>query len=228
MDRGQALRALQVGRNPTREEIKSAYRRLALEHHPDRGGGGDGEFKRITEAYECLRGVPDPGPAAGGDGSPGRRGAGRRGGAAGGGGAGETAGRGGPGRTPEEDWSRYTREAESDPAFWKEYERRFWEEYDARAGGGREAAGGGGPAEEPAKPGLSVGVDESLCIGCCSCEVMAPGVFRIDRETKSNPKSSVIDPGGAGAGRIVDAARTCPTKAIRVDDLASGERLFPY
>lgn len=38
-------------------EIKSAYRRLALKHHPDRNQGNkssEGKFKEINEAYEVL------------------------------------------------------------------------------------------------------------------------------------------------------------------------------
>jgi hypothetical protein len=35
----------------TRDQIVSAYRRLAMKHHPDRGGDPE-EFKKVTEAYE--------------------------------------------------------------------------------------------------------------------------------------------------------------------------------
>ena len=44
---------LGVGRKATPEEIKKAYRRLALLHHPDRGGD-ENKFKEITEAYDIL------------------------------------------------------------------------------------------------------------------------------------------------------------------------------
>jgi molecular chaperone DnaJ len=49
---------LGVPRNADGETIKKAYRRLALEHHPDRNGGSkDAEerFREATEAYEVLR-----------------------------------------------------------------------------------------------------------------------------------------------------------------------------
>jgi hypothetical protein len=36
-------------------EIKQAFRRKALETHPDKGGDEE-EFKRVREAYECLIG----------------------------------------------------------------------------------------------------------------------------------------------------------------------------
>jgi curved DNA-binding protein CbpA len=37
----------------TQEEIKSAYRRLAGAHHPDRGGSPE-VFRRIQESYEVI------------------------------------------------------------------------------------------------------------------------------------------------------------------------------
>lgn len=48
---------LGVARNADDGEIKKAYRRLAMEYHPDRNRSADAEakFKEITEAYEVLR-----------------------------------------------------------------------------------------------------------------------------------------------------------------------------
>jgi len=45
--------ALGVGRNASPDEIKSAYRKLAMKHHPDRGGD-EKKFKEISEAYDVL------------------------------------------------------------------------------------------------------------------------------------------------------------------------------
>ena len=45
---------LGVQRNATPEEIKKAYRKLAMQHHPDRTGGDDAKFKQIQEAYATL------------------------------------------------------------------------------------------------------------------------------------------------------------------------------
>lgn len=39
--------------NATTEEVKQAYRKLAMKHHPDRGGD-EAEFKKIKEAYEAI------------------------------------------------------------------------------------------------------------------------------------------------------------------------------
>ncbi|MBW4060959.1 molecular chaperone DnaJ [Candidatus Saccharibacteria bacterium] len=46
---------LGVSKSATPDEIKRAYRKLAMEHHPDKHGGDDAKFKEIGEAYETLK-----------------------------------------------------------------------------------------------------------------------------------------------------------------------------
>lgn len=45
---------LGVEKSATADEIKKAYRKLALKHHPDKSGGDDAQFKELGEAYEVL------------------------------------------------------------------------------------------------------------------------------------------------------------------------------
>lgn len=44
---------LGVKESATQDEIKKAYRKLAVKHHPDKGGSED-TFKKISEAYDTL------------------------------------------------------------------------------------------------------------------------------------------------------------------------------
>ena len=48
---------LGVSKNATEQEIKSAYRKLALKYHPDKHKGdkdSETKFKEINQAYEVL------------------------------------------------------------------------------------------------------------------------------------------------------------------------------
>ena len=46
---------LGVGKNASADEIKKAFRRLAVQHHPDKEGGDETKFKEVNEAYEVLK-----------------------------------------------------------------------------------------------------------------------------------------------------------------------------
>ncbi len=47
---------LGISKDATPDQIKAAFRRMAMKHHPDKGGGSDAEakFKEINEAYQVL------------------------------------------------------------------------------------------------------------------------------------------------------------------------------
>ena len=44
---------LNVSKDSTPNEIKKAYRKLAIKHHPDKGGDPE-QFKKISVAYDVL------------------------------------------------------------------------------------------------------------------------------------------------------------------------------
>lgn len=46
---------LGVGKSASDDEIKKAFRKLAVKHHPDKDGGDEAKFKEINEAYEVLK-----------------------------------------------------------------------------------------------------------------------------------------------------------------------------
>lgn len=47
-------KTLGVSKTATEAEIKTAFRKLAHEHHPDKNNGNDTKFKEINEAYQTL------------------------------------------------------------------------------------------------------------------------------------------------------------------------------
>jgi len=219
-----AYQVLKINPESSFDEIKYAYRKLALESHPDKNTDEkDGvKFKRATEAYHMLKKdrritnskkrdseqtesktkKEKPFTKTNWGARPDEG-------------------------TPEEDWSRYTKQTEqSDPFFWKSYVAEFWKNYESKNNQAKK------PYDfkiiQEKEPNLSVDVDHSRCIGCCSCEIIAPGVFAVDKLSKMNPKSSVINQRGAKQDKIMDAAQTCPTKAIQVEEKETKRRLYPY
>ena len=229
MNSYQAYETLNVKSSASFEEIKGAYRKLVLELHPDKSKTQDEgiRFKKITEAYHMLKKEHRQGRQINHNntksyaekqtkkshdfgknksqwGAP-------------------------PGdKPPEQDWSKYTNEFEAEnPGFWKEYERKFWEEYNQTINADGRNGEFDKTKEPKNQPNLFVNVDPSLCIACQSCETIAPEVFRIDKESQMNPKSKVINMKGAGINKIMNAAETCPTKAISVENKDTKEKLYP-
>lgn len=50
-------RVLGLSKDATQDDIRRAFKRLALQHHPDKKAGDDTEFKKINEAYQILSDV---------------------------------------------------------------------------------------------------------------------------------------------------------------------------
>ena len=232
MNRTEATQILMLSSDATFDDIKYAYRKLSLNLHPDRNKNEkDGRrFKNVLEAYHFLKGQnrlknhnyknkSTQKKSSYND---------RQ-------------------HNPEEDWSRFTKDFEMDENFWRQYETTFWEDYELRTKKKSEKNDLGkafwDESQENVNPkpkkkyqdnqanvfkhDLDVDVDKSLCIGCCSCETIAPNVFVVDKNVMMNPKSQVHNQHGASEGKIMDAAETCPTKAIQVNEKKSGRKIYP-
>ena len=227
MNTKQARQILLLKEDPTYEEIRYAYRKLALELHPDKNEKeSDGKkFKLITEAYYFLKIQYNSSNSHNRKSSTKYQ-------------ENENPSdqkknfyreneRFRKDKTPEEDWSRFTKEFEEDKDWWKKYEQDFWNKYESSRKDDVHKQETSNVKQKP-EVDLSVKVDPSLCIGCCSCETIAPNVFTVDKTTTMNPKSRVYNSKGAKNLKIINAAETCPTKAIIVDDLENNQRIFPY
>ena len=234
MNSFQCYQVLGVKNDASFKEIKSAYRKLALQLHPDKNmTEKDGRrFNMVTEAYQFLRTEHKRMISSKSYGS-----------------ASDSSwkyeekssnkdhtfnsrkkswwGAKPTDKPPEADWGKYTSETESAyQDFWRYYEKTFWEYYERAKGETTVDEFEQPDAKEEVK--VSVGVDHSRCIGCCSCETIAPTVFQVDKNVRVNPKSYVINEAGAKSEKILDAAETCPTKAIHVTDMNSKRQLYPW
>ena len=232
MNRTEATQILMLSSDATFDDIKYAYRKLSLKLHPDRNKNEkDGRrFKNVLEAYHFLKGenrlknYNDRNKSTQKKSSYNDR-----------------------QHNPGEDWSRFTKDFEMDENFWRQYEKSFWNDYEFRTKKKSEKNDFGkafwDESQESVNPkpkkkhqnnqdnvyehNLSVDVDKSKCIGCCSCETIAPNVFAVDKITTFNPKSQVHNQYGASEEKIMDAAETCPTKAIQVNEKKSGRKIYP-
>ena len=240
MNKKSATQILMVNNDATFEQIKYNYRKLALEFHPDKNNSKNTneKFKMITIAYHFLKNQnklrnfknqskETPTNSKNHQKPPYSEKNNHR-------------------YNTEENWSRFTKDFEMDENFWRQYEKSFWEDYEVKTRKNSDKKNFENPfwdvKQKDVNPepknyqnnqskafnhNLSVDVDESLCIGCCSCETIAPKVFAIDKLKMINPKSHVHNQYGASYEKIMDAAETCPTKAIQVEERKSGKKIFP-
>ena len=241
MNKKSAAQILMVNNDATFEQIKYNYRKLALELHPDKNNGqnSDEKFKMITVAYHFLknqnklRNFKNRNKKSDADSKNHQKP--------------PYSGKNNHAYNKEEDWSRFTKDFEMDENFWRQYEKSFWEDYEDNTRKKSDKRDFENPFwdvnqknvnPKPKKNyennqskafnhNLSVDVVESLCIGCCSCETIAPKVFAIDKLKMINPKSQVYNQYGASEEKIMDAAETCPTHAINVNERKSGRKIYP-
>ena len=56
MDINEHYKILELNLGATNEEIKAAYKRLAIKYHPDKNNdpGAEDQFKKISESYQYL------------------------------------------------------------------------------------------------------------------------------------------------------------------------------
>lgn len=70
---------------------------------------------------------------------------------------------------------------------------------------------------------LRVWVDPNVCVGNAMCEAIAAACFRLNEKRQSE----AVDPAADSVEKILEAAENCPVSAIHVEDVDSGEKLFP-
>ena len=72
-----------------------------------------------------------------------------------------------------------------------------------------------------------ISIEPSLCMAFGSCETLAPNVFEVDKNKMLNPKATVKSETGNDFESILNAAETCPTKAITLRDRYTGRQIYP-
>ncbi len=78
---------------------------------------------------------------------------------------------------------------------------------------------------------VKVMLDRDICMGSASCVEIAPKMFQLDREKKK----SVFDPAplrilkdrSTNLDTVFLAAQSCPYRVIKLEDVDTGEQLFP-
>lgn len=76
---------------------------------------------------------------------------------------------------------------------------------------------------------IKIIIDKSACIGVASCVQIAGSVFQLASDgrvtlVKGDKLSEYSD---TTLEKLIEAAKSCPTQAIKIVDEASGKTLFP-
>ena len=72
------------------------------------------------------------------------------------------------------------------------------------------------------KTGLTVIIDQDICIGAASCVAVAPSVWQLDNDGKAE----FIDVDSADDETIINSAKACPVNAIIIKD-KNGNQIWP-
>jgi ferredoxin len=215
LDDANYYEVLEISRYANQRDIKSAFRRLARRYHPDRNSTvSDDIMKNINIAFEILS---DPGKRQQYDESL----------------AGER-----PRKLDRSD-QNYEDNSTSNRYNWKvdtisddldrqtgSYDNEVKVNFESKLNAEHEAASLG--KDTPLlESRYRIIIEPSLCLAFGSCETLAPKVFVVEKNRRINPKAIVISETAEDFETILDAAKTCPTKAIFIIDRYTGERIFP-
>lgn len=183
-------------------EIKSAYRRLALKYHPDRNRSpvSENSIKIINAAFEVLSDKDK-----------------RK-------------------QYDEKLVNSFSSHASSRTAYSDSDHNNSHDNYDytyLRKGKRNgvdvksEGASSISKMSDKTKGRYHITIEPSLCMAFGSCETLAPNVFEVDKNKILNPKATVKSETGNDFESILDAAETCPTKAIIIRDRYTGRQIYP-
>jgi molecular chaperone DnaJ len=213
LDDNNYYRILDIPENATQKDIKIAFRRLARKYHPDRNSAvSDEVMKNINIAFENLsdpekRQIYDkslkilkPNSTSGGEQF---------------------------GDSDVESWDLKTpfTNTDSPPEDYRDIDRFYFDEKDSK----NESAYVNNETLPTSflESRYQIIVEPSLCLAFGSCEVLAPKVFVVEKNRQINPKAVVISETAEDFDTIMDAAKTCPTKAIIIIDRYTGNCIYP-
>ena len=215
MDDANYYEVLGISRYANQGEIKSAFRRLARRYHPDRNSTvSDDIMKSINIAFEILS---DQGKRQQYD---------------------ETLGRKRPRKLDQSDQNREGNST-SNQNNWQvnnisddldsqtaSYDNEVDVDFESRLNSEHETTSLV-KNNSLLESRYHIIVEPSLCLAFGSCETLAPKVFVVEKNRRINPKAIVISETAEDFETILDAAKTCPTKAIIIIDRYTGQHIFP-